>query len=200
MTDSEKSMENLTSASLLRRIRDESDVIAWEDFAARYYQVMERWLKAQGVDDHDASDIAQEVMVFLTREISRFEHNGRPGAFRNWLRRVTANRMREFFRKRSRHEKKKANLVSMAEDLQAGRGEMTRIWNLEHDRFVLEHLLRSVSDQFQVNSLVAFRKVVLEERPAQEVADELGMSLGAVRVAQSRVLRSLREVGDGLID
>ena len=77
---------------------------------------------------------------------------------------------------------------------------MSRVWNLEHDRFVLNYLLSSIGDRFQESSVTAFRGVVLEERPAQEVADQLGMSVGAVRVAQSRVLRALREVGAGLVD
>ena len=46
----------------------------------------------------------------------------------------------------------------------------------------------------------SFRGVALEQRPAEEVADELGMSVGTVRVAQCRVLRALREVGEGWVD
>ena len=193
-------MTEMTSASLLWRLHDPQDRSAWEEFAGRYYQVIGRWLRAQGVNAQDADDVAQEVMMFVCQDIAKFEHNGRVGAFRNWLRQVTANRLREFWRKKGRHLRPGHDLGRFADELAVGRGELSQVWNREHDRFVLEHLLDTVRDRFQPSSLTAFRRIVLEERPAKEVAEELGMTLGAVRVAQSRVLRSLRDVGAGMID
>jgi len=42
--------------------------------------------------------------------------------------------------------------------------------------------------------------VVLDGHSASSVADQLGMTVNAVRIAQARVLRTLRELGEGLID
>jgi RNA polymerase sigma-70 factor (ECF subfamily) len=192
---------NPTSVSLLYRVRDQTDQASWDEFAKLYYGLIQRWLKAQGVRSQDADDVAQEVMVFVSGGIGNFEHNGRQGAFRSWLRRVTSNRLREHWRKRDRRKNREGpDLGDMAEALADDRSNVSRVWNLEHDRFVLEYLLEAVTERFQESSLLAFRKIALDQRPAEEVADELGMSLGAVRVAQSRVLRALREIGGGLVD
>ncbi len=187
-----------TSISLLTRLRDNSSD-AWSDFASGYEIVIRRCLSSFGANTQDVDDVMQEVMTFVFHRIADFEHNGRTGAFRNWLRQVTSNRLREHWRKQKRH-RGNLDLGEVAEQLSDRHSEVSRVWSQEHDRFVLQHLLKRVAVQFQEKSMIAFQEVALKQRPAKEVADELGMSLGAVRVAQSRVLRSLKELGDGLLD
>ena len=48
--------------------------------------------------------------------------------------------------------------------------------------------------------MTAFKRVVLDEERAAVVASELGITVNAVRIAQARVLRALRQLGKGLID
>ena len=199
-TGSARIMREPTSVSLLCRVRDQADTESWREFAELYYDVIQRWLCAQGVHPHDADDVAQEVMSYVSNQLSSFEHNGRRGAFRSWLRRITSNRLREFWRKRDRRRTTGPDLGEMADELAERDSALSQVWKVEHDRYVLDHLLATVADRFQGSSLAAFRRVVLEECPAAEVADELGMSIGAVRVAQSRVLKALREVGEGLVE
>lgn len=193
-------MTNPTSVSLLYRVRDHSDKSAWDEFAGLYYGLIRYWLKSQGLDAENADDAAQEVMVYVSGNLAEFEHSGRPGAFRNWLRKVTSNRLREHWRKRDRRQINEGlNLGEMADALADEHSQASRVWNLEHDRYVLEYLLQAVSERFQETSLQAFRRIAIDQRPAKEVASELGISLGAARVAQSRVLRALREIGGGLV-
>lgn len=193
-------MHNATSVSLLYRVRNQTDSGSWEEFAELYYSMVHRWLRSQGVSSHDADDVVQDVMSYVCREIGNFDHNGRRGAFRHWLRRIMVNRLHEHFRKRNRRGGDAADLGELAGQLADGRSGVSRVWRQEHDRCVLEHLLSTVGSRFQEKSLDAFRGVALEQRPAEEVADELGMTVGTVRVAQCRVLRALREIGEGWID
>jgi len=193
-------MRNVTSVSLLYRIRNQSDTDAWDEFAELYYALVHRWLRGQGVQPQDADDIVQEVMAYVSREIGSFDHNGRTGAFRHWLRQVMVNRLREFWKARRRKGGGGTDLGDLSDQLADGRSGVSRVWRAEHDRSVLEHLMSAVSGRFQEQSLHAFRGLALEQRPAEEVAAELGMSVGAVRVAQCRVLQALREVSDGWID
>jgi RNA polymerase sigma-70 factor (ECF subfamily) len=54
-----------------------------------------------------------------------------------------------------------------------------------------------VRGEFEPRTWQAFWKTAVDGRPVKDVADELGMSPGAVRVAKSRVLHRLRdELGD----
>ena len=55
-----------------------------------------------------------------------------------------------------------------------------------------------VQAEFEDRSWQAFWRTTVDEVPTEQVASELGMSVNAVRLAKSRVLRRLREQLDAL--
>lgn len=73
-------------------------------------------------------------------------------------------------------------------------------WDREHDREILRRLFEDVANEFEEKTLQAFCRHAFDGVAAPEVAAELGMTLGAVYIAKSRVLRRLREEAEGLID
>jgi RNA polymerase sigma-70 factor, ECF subfamily len=77
---------------------------------------------------------------------------------------------------------------------------LNRQWDVEHDRYVLGRLLDLVGEEFEPATLKAFRRLALDGARGEEVAAELGMSVGAVYVAKSRVLQRIRREAEGLID
>ena len=56
-----------------------------------------------------------------------------------------------------------------------------------------------IQPEFAPSTWNSFRLLVFEERPASEVAETLGLSVNAVLIAKSRVLRRLRQEGQGLV-
>lgn len=193
--------ENSTSVSLLERIRLGASDESWYEFVTLYNSFIESWLLKQRVQPSDAEDIRQEVLSVVLREIRDFEHNGRTGAFRNWLRTITANRLREFWRSRKRQRNAaEADLEALANMLDDATSEISRIWNNDHDRQMLEHLLLRITKQFKPESVNAFRRVAIQQQPIEEVSSELNLTINAIRIAQSRILRALRKAGEGLID
>ena len=54
--------------------------------------------------------------------------------------------------------------------------------------------LESIRPEFQTHTWEAFCRVVMDERCPADVATEVGMKVGAVHTAKSRVLGRLREV------
>jgi DNA-directed RNA polymerase specialized sigma24 family protein len=138
----------------------------------------------------------------VNSEIGEFEHNGREGAFRNWLRQITANRMRRLWQKKSSKaiDESGTNIGVLGEQLADSKSRLTLVWETQHNQFVVNQLMTRLTKRFTDTHLSAFRRIVLQEEPAQKVADDYDMTLGAVRVVQHRVLRALRELGQGLID
>lgn len=195
-------MTYLTRLSLLGRVREPRNEDAWAEFAHLYGPLVEGWLARMGVAQQDAADLRQEVMTKLLDALPEFEHNGRPGAFRNWLRSITANRLRTFRRQQFRQTQARggSDFALLAEQLADDDSVLTRQWNAEYEQMVVRRLLQIVERQFSAASIQAFRRVVLKGEKAAEVAADLGLTLNAVRIAQSRVLRALREAGEGLID
>jgi RNA polymerase sigma-70 factor (ECF subfamily) len=191
-----------TSVSLLERLRRQPDSPDWQRLVAIYTPLVHGWLRRQEVPPTDADDLVQEVLAVVVRELPAFEHNQRPGAFRAWLRGITVNRIRGYWRTRQRPdrasgESEAARQLDQLEDPDSG---LSQIWDQEHDRHVMARLLEIVEKEVTPSTWQAFRAVVLEGKAETAVADELGLSVNAVFIAKSRVLSRLRREAQGLID
>lgn len=191
-----------TSPSLLERLNDQADSEAWRKMVAIYTPLIQGWLRRSGLSEADAEDVTQDVLSVVVRELPSFRHNQRRGAFRNWLRTITLNRLRHLWR--SRRIRPDAvggsGFAGMLDELADASSGVSRLWDREHDRHVARKLLAWVEPEFQPRTWLAFRLTVLEGQPTEHVAGELGLSLNAVLIAKSRVLKRLREHSMGLIE
>src|SRR5581483_587247 len=71
-------------------------------------------------------------------------------------------------------------------------------WEHEYRQKLVARALELMRAEFQPTTWRACWEHVVSNRPAAEVAAELGMTVGAVYVAKGRVLRRLREELAGL--
>lgn len=191
-----------TSISLLDRLRDASDAEAWERLVRVYRPVIRRWLDRLGLPPQDADDLVQDVLAVLVRRIGEFHREPRIGAFRAWLRTITVNCVREAWRRRKKQPRGTgksdvAQLLGQLEDPDSG---LSRDWDEEHDRVVMQQLLEEVRPDFAASTWLAFHRVAIENRSPRQVALELGISENAVFIAKSRVLARLRREGAKLIE
>lgn len=195
-------MSNETRLSLLDEIQSGDSDEAWQRFCDIYEELIERWLRAQGLRDGDVDDVRQEVLVAIHSQISSFAHSGRVGAFRCWLRRVVSNRLHRQWDRKSRQERNRddVNLSSIAEQLADDSSRLSEVWDQDHNVFVLKKLLNLVGKQFSDVHMKVFRRVSVGGENAESVADDLGISLGAVRVAQHRVMKELRRIAGAMIE
>jgi RNA polymerase sigma factor (sigma-70 family) len=191
-----------TSKSLLAKARDCSDDAAWRRLTELYSPLVARWVRPHVAQRADAEDVVQEVMTALVRELPRFDHNQRTGAFRAWLRMITVHRLRAYWDKRDARSVGAggADQLAVLAQLADPASSLCRSWDDEHDRHVTKTLLVSIRLEFQPATWRAFERHVQAGLPASEVAAELGMSVNAVLIAKSRVLNRLREKAAGLVD
>jgi RNA polymerase sigma factor (sigma-70 family) len=185
-----------TSVSLLERLRLRPDPESWRRLVDLYEPLIRGWLRRHSLQPPDADDLVQEVLGVLVRELPGFVHDLRPGAFRRWLRTITVNRLRTFWRTR-RPGADVARVLDQLEDPDSG---LSRLWDEEHDRHVVTRLLALIEPEFEPVTWRAFRGLMLEGKTTAGVATEVGVTPNAVRIAKSRVLRRLRQEIDGLID
>jgi RNA polymerase sigma-70 factor (ECF subfamily) len=188
-----------TSASLLERLRDRGDAKAWQKLVLLYTPLMRAWLKPAALQAADVDDLSQRVLEVVVRKLPQFQHGGRPGAFRAWLRAITVNRLREFWRARPPADQT-APSAALLEELEDPASDLGRWWDEEHNRHILNGLLHLVERDFSPNTWLAFRRVVLDDLSADTVATELGMTVNAVLIAKSRVLSRLRQEANGMVD
>jgi RNA polymerase sigma-70 factor (ECF subfamily) len=184
-----------TSVSLLEQVRDPANEGALLTLVGVYTPVLHAWLSAAGLQSADRDDITQRVLEVLVRQLPEFRHNGRRGAFRAWLRGMTANFLKEFWRGRPT-----STTDSVLEQLSDPAGRLSRIWDRQHDRHVYLGLAAVVRGEVAESTWQAFHRTAIEDRPANEVAAELGLTVNAVLIARSRVLTRLRKLAAELLD
>jgi RNA polymerase sigma-70 factor (ECF subfamily) len=146
-----------------------------------------RWVRPHVAQRADAEDVVQEVLTTLVRDLPRFDHNQRPGAFRAWLRTITVHGLRAYWEKRDARPAATGGpdireaLTQLADPTSA----LSQTWDEEHDRHVTKRLLASIRLEFQPATWRAFERQVQDGQPAADVAEELGLSVNAVLIAKS---------------
>jgi RNA polymerase sigma factor (sigma-70 family) len=190
-----------TPISLLERLRLRPDPESWQRLVDLYSPLLRDWLRRYAVSHADADDLVQEVLTILVRELPDFRHDLRRGAFRRWLRNILVNRLRTFWRsRRAALEGATGNEIDqLLGQLEEPSNELARLWDLEHDRYVLGRLTELLKTEFEPTTWQAFRLVALEGQSHAEAAAGLGLSVNAIRIAKSRVLKRMRQEADGLI-
>jgi RNA polymerase sigma factor (sigma-70 family) len=83
----------LTRVSLLVRLRDGSNHVAWREFMQIYGPVVYGFARSRGLQDADAADLMQEVMRSVIGAMGRFDYDRNQGTFRGWLFTVTRNKI-----------------------------------------------------------------------------------------------------------
>jgi RNA polymerase sigma factor (sigma-70 family) len=187
---------NDTPLSLLERVRSPQDQVSWRRLVDLYTPLIRATLGRFAVPDADADDLTQEVLAVLVRELPDFEHNGRPGAFRCWLRSVVVLRLQNYWR--ARRSAASADGMDRVAELEDSASDLSKQWDRDHDTHVARRLLELLEPEFTSYTWQAFRRQVLDGARPVDVAAELGVTVNAVLIAKSRVLRRFRREITGL--
>ncbi len=79
-----------TRYSLLLRLHDASNDVAWMEFVELYEKALFRYVRSKGLQDADANDVVQQVLIAVHRSVNGWTPQG-AGSFRAWLLRVASN-------------------------------------------------------------------------------------------------------------
>jgi RNA polymerase sigma-70 factor (ECF subfamily) len=186
----------ITPASLLERLRQPDDAAAWDRLVALHTPLLCDWARRLGLQEADAADLVQEVFTLLLQKLPHFTYD-RQKSFRAWLWTVTANKCREMQRRRA---------TSALPGDPGALAELTipdtteAIAEMEYRDYLVRRALELMRGEMQPATWKAFWESVVNERPAAEVAAELGLRENAVYLARGRALRRLRRELEGLLE
>jgi RNA polymerase sigma-70 factor (ECF subfamily) len=201
-SDESSSPSSATSRSLLERAKT-NDAQAWDRLVTLYAPLVFQWCRSHGLREEDAADIFQEVFRAVARRIGGFHKDRAGDTFRGWLRTITRNKIHDHFRRQGRQPEGAGGSEAQAYLAQwpapSVEDESSLTENNE-ERIVVSHALEMIRADFTERTWQAFWRTAIEGCTAPEVAAELGMSAGAVRVAKARVLQRLREELGDLIE
>lgn len=179
-----------TRPSLLLRIRDARDRDAWRQFVQVYAPLVYRFARRARLQDADAADVTQEVMKTVARACKRLDYDPRRGSFRAWLYTVVRSKLSDFHARRAvrQREDGTANLDALpAPDTDE------ETWEREYEQRVFAWAAGQVRVDFSAASWQAFWQTAVDGKSPKDVASALGLSVGAVYIARSRIIARLKE-------
>jgi RNA polymerase sigma-70 factor (ECF subfamily) len=143
------------------------------------------------VPSQDAADVVHEVFLTVYSRIVTFTKDGRPAAFRRWLYAITYNKVRDYWKQRSREVVGNCGSgppIELVPDPAPPPGAYSG--SSSNNSF------EKTDDPVTTRDWRAFREHSIEGRSAEELAEELGIPPCEVYAAVSRVLKHFRELDE----
>jgi RNA polymerase sigma-70 factor (ECF subfamily) len=187
-------LEPQTSETLLSRLRrSPTDQAAWGEFVDRYGPMIYDWCRRWHLQEADARDVCQDVLLRLARLMRTFSYD-RAGSFRGWLKTLTRHALANFTARRKRtgaitSDPRAAGLLTTV----AAHEDLVQRLEEEFDRELLERAMARVRRRVEPHTWEAFRLLALEGWPGARAAVQLHMKVATAFVARSKVQHLLRE-------
>jgi RNA polymerase sigma factor (sigma-70 family) len=188
-------MVSSTRATLLERLREGANALAWDEFFSHYWPTIYGFARRRGCSEHTAEEIVQEVMLKVFQHRDVYQYDPGRGRFRDWLGMVVRNQVAEYRRRpANRLQGKGGDSDGWIQEAQDGaNAEDAR--EAAFERSLLLSLLDTVRRETNARTYVAFELVNLEGLSGSEAARITGLSRNAVYRACKRIIDRLAELG-----
>jgi RNA polymerase sigma-70 factor (ECF subfamily) len=188
-----------TSLGFLQGLQS-NDSAAWQRLVDLYGPLLDHWCRRSELQEADAADVRQEVLLSVARKIGEFRWQSVRGSFRAWLRTITRNKIADLARRRRVQPAEVADdelkqLPASSEGDLSGDEE-----GVVESQILYRRALALIQADFEESTWKAFLSVVIDGRSATSTASDLGVSVNVVYLAKSRVLARLREEFKALLD
>jgi RNA polymerase sigma factor (sigma-70 family) len=183
-----------TRITLLGRLRSApGDPAAWSEFVEWYGQKIYVWCRNWGLQEADAQDVTQEVFLKLSLRMQDFRYDSQ-GSFHAWLKTVSHHTWQDYLGKQRKagQASGSADAMNRLNAIEA-RDDLEKWIAAAGDEELLKEAAIRVRIRVEPRTWDAFRLLALEGRSGAEAAKVLGMKVGALFVARSKVQRMLRE-------
>jgi RNA polymerase sigma-70 factor (ECF subfamily) len=183
-----------TRDSIIVGVR-ERDPERWRQFDVIYRPILRAYLLKRRLRDFEIDELTQEVWIKLLDKVHTYDRAR--CRFRSWLFGVVHNALVDYARRRASYDgalKRWADAVLRASPSDSVRmeEELLKI----HREKILAHALRVVRARVSAKAWTCFEQRLLRDRPATEIARELGIEPNAVFVNAHRVMKQVRAVCD----
>jgi RNA polymerase sigma-70 factor (ECF subfamily) len=189
-------MASSTHVTLLERLRNGTDPLAWNDFYQRYWRLLHHFARQRGCSQHTAEDVVQEVMLKVFEQLEVFRYDPARGRFRNWLFTVVRNAIAERRRRPDdRVHGQGGDTGNMPPERMLDEDRPDELWEAAFEEAMLVVLLEVVRREVPARVYQAFELISVHGFPAGKTADIVGLSRHAAYRARDRVLQRLKELG-----
>lgn len=183
-----------TRTTLIAQVKSPENRGAWDEFVALYRPVIYRMARRRGMQDADAQDLAQAVLIRIVGAIDRWEKTDSGVGFRHWLSRVAKNAILSAL---DRSPKEAAvggtDLQVLLNEEPHTDTDMEQEIALECLREKYHRAAATVRADVDEITWQAFEQSVVQGQDCQQVAAQLNKPIGTIYAARSRVMRRLRD-------
>ena len=183
-----------TSESLILRIRDSQDAVAWSQFTAIYEPVVYRLARRRGLQHADAEDLCQNVFLAVAKAVENWEPQEEGPQFRNWLNRVARNAiLNAITRAKPDQGAGSSSVQDLLLEVAANDDMMTMAILNESRMEAFRWAAKQVQAEFNESTWTMFHETTICGRSVAEVAASMGRSAGAVYAARFRVMQRVKD-------
>jgi RNA polymerase sigma-70 factor (ECF subfamily) len=187
-----------TSVTLMTRLqRSPTDPLAWDEFVERYHPMIRAWCLKWALQESDADDVAQEVLVKLVAAIRKFQFDP-ARSFRAWLKTVTQHALADFVDARRKDLGRAAGAIDLLAESSDARTDLERQMEDSFDSEVLEMAMQRVKARVKPTIWDAFALTAVEGLSGVAAAQKLQMPVAHVFVAKNRVQKMVRHEAKAL--
>jgi RNA polymerase sigma-70 factor (ECF subfamily) len=195
-----------TRLSLIEQAKA-NEPVAWELVFTLYAPLIKRWARSEGVNcPFELDNVCQEVFAKIVKYLSSFQRHDNGGSFRGWLRVITRNHIctqrlgkpplktvggTEWNLRLNQIPFNTHSVNSMLDSVEDA--------DLAERTLVFRRIINWIETNYTDAQQIAFRRVVIDERPAREVAEELNLTPNVVYQIKSRILARIRQVFSDLV-
>ena len=183
-----------TRVTLLHRInQNPADQLSWAEFVTFYGPPIRGWLTHWGLQEADAQDVAQNVLMRLTAKLPQFKYDP-ARSFRGWLKTLTHHAWHDFVTEAG-YRTRGSGDTSVLDQLQSieAREDLAARVEATFDKELLEMALLRAKARVANNTWLAFKLAALDGVPPQAVADQLGVRVSQVYLAKHRLQKLVQE-------
>lgn len=185
-----------TRASLLLKLRDSTDIDAWEDFTQIYTPVIHRAARKMGLQTADAENVVQEVLLAVSKSIDQWLDRKVQAGFRAWLFCIARNKAIDLLTRKATRPFAKYDENSSFEWNQLAQHEskVATHFEFEYQWELFTRAAEEVRATAAESTWQAFWLTTVEQQPIASVAERLGVREGMVYLSRCRIMERIRKL------
>ena len=183
-----------TSLTLLEELRLGADPNAWELFSQLYRDPILHWAKLANLDEADAEDVTQEVLLTIYRNIRNFSR-AREGSFRRWIRRTL-----QMIIRRHLEIRRGIPLDHLGEKALEVAGGDQFITAQDYYQRVMESAIHLLFREFEPMSWRLFLDTISTSTSVADLARIHNVSANSIYIARFRIINRLTQICGGLME
>ena len=153
------------------------------------------WCQRFGLQDSDAADVTQAVLLKLVRLMQDFEYQPDKGSFRGWLKTVTSNLTRDLLRQKGRISEGAGDTDAWSRIANLGDPSayeaLANLIEESYERELLAIASERIQKRVQPKTWQAY-EAVRDGLTSAQAAAQLGINVADVYVAKSRIVKLLK--------